>query len=224
VSESLIQSQTPHLEIVDPKRFGLNAVLRLNAYGAVLVLPVLVSVLVMSALPFGVVPVLLPFSAIILGAFFLPFGFGNRVVTRLVQEQAGAKPGPDDFIVQVTFSPRIRRGMRSLLEDADDVGLLSFSDSELVFKGDSVTLRVPFRCLRTVKKRSLGLRGLYVYGDRVAAELDGLPGMKSAAFAERSSYILPTSWKVTRMLHAKIQGAMIAGRTGSQAGQQEVKA
>jgi hypothetical protein len=202
----------------------LNAVLRLNAYGAVLVLPVLVSVLVMSTLPFGLVPALLPFAVIILGAFFLPFGFGNRLVTRLVLEQAGAKLSPDQFIVQATFSPRIRSGMRSLLEDADDVGLLSFSDSELLFKGDSVTLRVPFPCLRSVRKQSLGLRGLYVYGDRVAAELEGLPGMKSVAFAERSSNIISTSWKVTRMVHARMQGAMAAGKTGSPAGQTRAEA
>jgi len=224
VPDSPIQPQAPQLEIIDPKRFDLNAVLRLNACGIALALPVLVSVLVMSALPFGLMPALLPIAAIVFGAFFLPFGFGNRLVTRLVQEQSGAKPDPNQFIVQATFAPRLRSGLRGLLEDADDVGLLSFSDSEFVFKGDSVTLRAPLRCLRSVKKRSLGLLGLYVYGGRVVAELEGLPGMKGVAFAERSSLIIPTSWKVTRALHARMQEALIAGRSGNQADQPEAKA
>lgn len=214
VPDSPIQSQVPQLDVGAPKRFDANAVLRVNAYGIVLAVPVLVSVLMMSALPFGLLPALLPIASIVLGAFFLPFGFGNRMVTRLVIEQAGAKPGPDQFIVQATFSPRIRSGLRSVLEDADDVGLLSFTASEFVFKGDSVTLRAPFRCVRSVQKQSLGLRGLYVYGHRLAAELDGLPGMRSVAFAERSSLIIPASWKVTGLLHAKLQGAMIEGKAG----------
>ncbi len=222
--ESPIQPQVPQLGVIEPRRFGLNAVLRLNAYGMALALPVLVSVLVMSALPFGLLPALLPITAIVLGAFFLPFGFGNRLVTRLVHEQTGTKPGPNQFIVQVTFSPRIRHGLRALLEDADDVGLLSFSDSELVFKGDSVTLRAPFRCLRSINKRSLGLLGLYVYGGRMAVEFDGLPGMKGVAFAERSSLIIPTSWKVTRAVYARMREGMAVGRAGNQAGQPEAKA
>jgi len=221
VPDAPIQSQVPQLEVAAPKRFDLSAVLRLNAYGLVLALPVLLSVLVMSALPFGLVPALLPIAAIILGSFFLPFGFGNRLVTRLVQDETRAKPGPNHFIVQATFSPRIRSGLRSVLEDADDLGLLSFTDSELVFKGDSVTLRAPFGCLRSVRRQSLGLRGLYLYGDRVAAELDGLSGIKNVAFAERSSLIIPTSRKLTKQLHAKIQGAMITGKTGNRTGHPE---
>ena len=223
VPESPIQSQVPQLEVGAPNRFDLNAVWRVNAYGVVLALPVLVSVLLMSALPFGLLSALLPIAGIVLGAFFLPFGFGNRLITRLVREQASAKPGPDQFIVQATFSPRIRSGLRSVLEDADDVGLLSFSAAEFVFKGDSASLRVPFRCLRSVQQQSLGLRGLFAYGNRVAVELDGLPELKRVAFAERSSLIIPTSWKVSRLIHAKMQGAMIARNTGNPAGQTEAK-
>jgi len=221
VPDAPIQSQAPQLEVAAPKRFDLSTVLRLNAYGLVLAVPVLLSVLVMSALPFGLMPALLPIAAIVLGSFFLSLGFGNRLVTRLVQDQAGAKPGPNHFIVQATFSPRIRSGLRGVLEDADDLGLLSFSDSELVFKGDSVTLRAPFGCFRSVRRQSLGLRGLYLYGDRVAAELEGLPGIKQVAFAERSSLIIPTSRKLTKQLHEKIQRAMITGRTSNRTGHPE---
>jgi hypothetical protein len=221
VPDAPIQSQVPQLEVTAPKRFDLSAVVRLNAYGLVLAVPVLISVLAMSALPFGLASALLPIAAIILGSFFLPLGFGNRLVTRLVQVHAGVKAGPDRFIVQATFSPRIRSGLRSALEDADDVGLLSFSDSEMAFKGDSVTLRVPFTCLRSVQKQSLGLRGLYLYGNRVTAELDGLPGKKSVAFAERSSLIIPTSRRLTKQLYDKMQGALTAGRTGNQGSQLE---
>jgi hypothetical protein len=219
VPNAPIQSQVPQLEVAAPKRFDLGAVLRLNAYGAVLAVPVLLSVLVMSAFPFGLVPALLPIAAIILGSFFLPFGFGNRLVTRLVQGQAGVTAATDQFIVQATFSPRIRSGLRSVLEDADDVGLLSFSDSGFVFKGDSVTLRVPFGCIRSIQNQSLGLRGLYLYGNRVAAELDGLPGVKSVAFAERSSLIIPTSRRLAKQLQAKMQAAFHAGETGKQGAQ-----
>lgn len=195
----------PQLEIATPRRFDSRAVWCLNGYGLVLALPVFLAVMAMSALPFGLPAVSLPILAILLGAFFLPFGFGNRHVARLVKRGSGKDPDPEQFIVQLTLDPRIHSGFRGLLEDADDVGTLTFLDTELVFTGDSVTLRAPYHFVRSVARENLGLRGLFVYGDRIALEIEGLPGRKKVSFAERSSVILPDSWKVTRALEAKLQ-------------------
>ena len=91
-------------------------------------------------------------------------------------------------------------GLRGLLEDADDIGCLSFTSSEFVFHGDSVKLSVPFDQIERVRRQNVGLRGLFVYGPRIELAVSGLPNIKSLEFAERSSWLLPTSRRTTRKL------------------------
>jgi hypothetical protein len=213
VSDVPNESQKPVLEVATPDRFGSKAVARVNMYGLVLTLPVLIAVILMSAMPFGILAALLPLLAILGGAFFLPFGFGNRYIVGLVKSRTGEEPGPNQFIVQVTLTPRIHGGIRGLLEDADDIGVLYFHESEFVFKGDSINLRVPFRRIVSVTRKNLGLRGLYVYGNRIAAEFEGLAEVREVAFAERASSILPASWRITKLLNTKMQDAMEAGKS-----------
>jgi hypothetical protein len=147
--------------------------------------------------------VLLPFLAVAITALFLPFGLGNSYIVRLVRPLKPATASDaKTFIVQLTLSPRIRSGLRALLEDADDVGYLSVSESELVFQGDSVKLSVPKDCIEAVRPRNIGMRGLFVYGRRIEVVISGLPNVASIQFAERSSWLLPASRRVTRELCA----------------------
>ena len=84
-------------------------------------------------------------------AFFLPFGLGNTHVARLVRSlNPGASRDEDGFIVQLTVSPRLRSGLRALLEDADDIGYLTFAANELRFQGDSVKLSAPWEDIQLV--------------------------------------------------------------------------
>ncbi|MCX6926027.1 MAG: hypothetical protein NT154_22885, partial [Verrucomicrobia bacterium] len=120
---------------------------------------------------------------------------------------AAAGKSEDGFIVQLTVSPRIRSGFRAALEDADDIGYLSFSDTGLVFQGDSVKLTVPFDCIEQVQPQNIGLRGLFVCGGRVTVLVSDLPEIESLEFAERSSWLLPTSRAVARRLYARLSAA-----------------
>jgi hypothetical protein len=197
-----VTTNTATIEIAQPRLFTLGAVLAVNAYGISLAVPIFASVLVVSLLQFGMRTVLIPFLAIAVTAFFLPFGLGNSYVARLVRSLMPA--GGSDaqlFIVQLTLSPRIRTGIRAALEDADDIGYLSFSGSGLLFKGDSIKLSIPFDCIEEVRCHNIGLRGLFVYGRRVGVVVSGLPNVESIELAERSSWLLPTSRKVTKKLY-----------------------
>jgi len=201
--QAAMSSNSPKIEIAQPRLFTLGAVLAVNAYGIFLALPVFFSALVVSVLPFGMYTVLLPFLAVAITALFLPFGLGNSYIVRLVRPLKPATASDaKTFIVQLTLSPRIRSGLRALLEDADDVGYLSVSESELVFQGDSVKLSVPKDCIEAVRPRNIGMRGLFVYGRRIEVVISGLPNVASIQFAERSSWLLPASRRVTRELCA----------------------
>jgi hypothetical protein len=137
-------------------------------------------------------------------AFFLPFGFGNPYVVRLLRNLRPAAPGSaEPLIVQVTLTPRIRTGLRALLEDADDVGWLTIKAKELAFTGDSVKFSLPFAQIKQVKLRNIGLRGLFIY-HAISLRVHGLSGVDSIQIAERSSSLLPASKRITNQLYKQL--------------------
>jgi hypothetical protein len=207
-------STTAKMEIGQPRLFTARAVAVVCGYGAFLCIPVFLSVLVMSLRKFGVMSLLYPFLTMAATTWFLPFGFGNPYVARLVRAfHPLAVKDQDGFIVQLACSPRLRFGLRALLEDADDIGYLSFTESELVFEGDSIKLSVPFDQMKQVRPANVGLRGLFVYGRSSRIAVLGLPNVESLEFAERSSCFLPTSRKTARRLYERLK-SVAAGDTG----------
>ena len=193
------------IEIAKPRLFTAGAVAIVSAYGILLATPFLISVLVISVIQFGILTVLIPLLVVAATAYFLPFGLGNAHVTRLVHAlNPAAAEDEDGFIVQLTLSPRLRTGLRALLEDADDIGYLSFTGTGLIFQGDSVKLTIPFDRIQQVRPQNIGLRGLFVYGRRIRLVVSGLPQAEAFEFAERSSCLLPTSRTITRKLYQRL--------------------
>jgi hypothetical protein len=204
-----MQTNSAQIEITQPRLFTLGAVVSVNAYGVVLVTPILVSILVVSLVKFGVLTVLIPLLMVVVTAYFLPFGLGNTHITRLVRSfNPAAGNDADGFIVQLTLSPRLRGGLRAILEDADDIGHLSFSGTELRYQGDSVKLTVPFKCIKAVTPQNIGLRGLFVYGRRIKVVVAGVQETESFEFAERSSWVLPASRAITRRLYERLSATV----------------
>jgi hypothetical protein len=197
-----MSSDAARIEIVQPRGYTAGGVLAVHAYNILLALPVFISVLVVSVMKLGVLTLLIPFFTLAASAFFLPFGLGNAYVARLVRTlRPDNSKNEEGFIVQMTLSPRLRTGFRALVEDADDVGYLTLSASELVFQGDSVQLSIPFDQIQDVRRQNIGLRGLFVYGRRIGLVISGLPNIKFVEFTERSSWLLPTSKKISQKLY-----------------------
>jgi hypothetical protein len=192
-----------NVEITSPKAFNSGAILIIAGCGVLLVTPVLASLLAVTVIKLGMLTVLIPLLTIAVTAYFLPFGLGNPVVRRLVRARK-LDVGEDGFIVQMTLAPRIRSGLRALIEDADDLGCLSFTDSELVFQGDSVRLRIPWRQISEVRPQNIGWRGRYLYGSRIIITVASIPHVDAVSFSERSSLLLPTSKRITRKLRERI--------------------
>jgi len=109
------------------------------------------------------------------------------------------------YLVQLTLAPRVRKGIRATLEDADDFGYVTFDEDGFVYEGDAITLRVPFQNLRQVWQQNVGWRGRFVYGPRVTIEVDGLKGIAFIEFAERSSLIISQSKRTARELAADFE-------------------
>jgi hypothetical protein len=193
------------VEITKPKLFTLGAVVAVNAYGLLLVMPLVVSILAVSLFQFSLLTILIPFLVVAATAYFLPFGLGNTHIIRLVRSltPAAAKDG-DGFIVQLTLTPRLRSGLRAILEDADDIGYLSFNETELLFQGDSVKMSIPLDHITRVQPQNVGLRGSFVYGRRIKVVVSGTPTIEAFEVVERSSSLLPKSRAITKRLYARL--------------------
>jgi len=200
-----MQSESAKVEITQPRLFTAGAVAVVNAYGMLLATPIFLSIIAVSVIKLGILTVLIPLLALAATAYFLPFGLGNTHITRLVRSlNPDAGRNEDGFIVQLTLLPRLRSGLRALLEDADDIGYLTFSGSELCFKGDSVKLSVPWENIQLVRPQNIGLRGFFVYGRRIKVVVSDWPEAEAFEFAERSSWLLPASRAITRRLYERL--------------------
>jgi hypothetical protein len=187
---------TAQFKVTPPRLLSSGAVLIISAYGLLLVIPVLAAILVVSLLQLSFLTIVLPLFAAAVTTFFLPLGFGNPYVVRLVRSlHPDWSNTADSFVAQITFVPRLCSGLRALLEDADDVGWLSFDKSGLSFQGDSVHLLVPFDQIQEVTTESIGWRGLFLYGPQTVVRVSGLPNVNALKLAERSSWLLPDSRK-----------------------------
>jgi hypothetical protein len=197
---------SPSLEPKSPTLFTAGTVVITSMYGLILMVPVLVSMMIVTVLQFGFLTVLIPLGAIVLVSFFLPLGFGNSHITRLVQPLQPESPtNQENFVVQLTRNPRTRSGLSALLEDADDLGVLSLTDSAIIFNGDSLRLTVPYDSVRNLKQLNSGARGLFAYGGSTSFSVAGLSQAGEFKFAERSSLLLPTSRKTAKRMYQGIK-------------------
>jgi hypothetical protein len=202
------------ITIAPARTLTMGAVLVISAYGLVLFIPVLFAMMVVSVVPLGMGTLLIPLMAAGFATFFLPVGFGNPYVTRLIQSlNHGAVTEPGGFMVQLTLKPRIRSGLRALLEDADDVGWLRLTESGLLFQGDSTTLSVPYDQIRQLKTENLGWRGLFVYGPPSVFTVPALPEAACFKFAERSSWILSSSRRNAARLYRSLAEKVAASHS-----------
>jgi len=196
----------PRLQVREPRAFGLGALVRVHAYGLFLVVPVLLAAMWLSVSGTSLYALLLPFGALAVTCVFLPFGLGNSCISRLVRRSVNSTSSASErFIVQMTATPRLRTGLRAVLEDADDVGWLSIEGSDLRFEGDSVELKIPREAVAGIRPENIGLRTLFVYGPRLALEVRGFDNLNCVEFAERSSLLLPASRRTSRQMRQTVE-------------------
>jgi hypothetical protein len=185
------------MEVQEPRLLGGMAVVLATGFGLLLVLPVLLALLAVSVLPFGWITLMLPLAVLGASTLLLPFGAGNPLIRKLARDIPVPSTSCPKFLVQLTFTPRLRSGPRALLEDADDIGWLVFENGSMQFYGDSVRLSVPFESVQQARQGSIGLRGMFLYPAlklRVSSNGSAL----HFTVAERSSWLLSGARRIAR--------------------------
>lgn len=181
-------------------------VVRISAYGFLLLIPVVIALMYVSVRPFGLGTWLLPVLVLLGSLTFLPLGFGNtrvRTLVRRIDPEAG-KDGAS-FVVQVTCEPRLARGGRAVFEDADDIGCLRLTQTGMVYTGDAVSLNIPYAQVRRVARENIGWRGLFVYGPVIVVQVEGLTDLREFRFGERCSWTLFGSRRTALSLYQRLR-------------------
>jgi hypothetical protein len=197
----------PNFEIKAPRLFGMPAVLMIWAYGIFLIIPVVAAFLAVTMIRLSLWTMLIPLLTLAATAWFVPVGQGNAYIRRKLRSPQVAPISQPAYVVQLSLNPRLRKGLRAALEDADDFGYLSFDEDGFRFDGDSIQLRAPYANIKEVWQQNVGWRGRFIYGPRVTIVVEGSSGVQSLEFAERSSTLISDSKKTARELWRQFEEA-----------------
>jgi len=209
-SQDQIRSPTSNttFEQKAPVLFTSHALLCIYAHSLILVLPLVLALAAITLMKTGIFTLLIPLATLAATVYILPFGLGNAFVRRLALRIAPAAANDaKSFIVQITLRPRLRSGMRGLIEDADDIGVLSLNTHGLEFIGDSLRISLPYSAISAVRSRNVGIRGRFLYGSRTEMTSTDLGGHQAIDFCERSSLVLSESKRISRALTERMLAA-----------------
>ena len=214
---------TPILRIEAPKRFGMAAVCEINILAAISAGIIAFFSLGGLLLCFGFVGLglsmdkwfLVPLGLLCgcIGGFFfsfLPLIQINPFVRHIVRENAGpVSDRRDTHDVQLAITPRLCKGLRGFLEDADDIGRLTIFQEGIRFEGDHVYIELPFSAIDELTHVNSGARLIWLVGRRVRTETTVFEGVQRLEFLERESNTIMTSRRISgnmvRTMEAGIQ-------------------
>jgi hypothetical protein len=205
-----MSESTPRFESRRATLLTNRALLVLNAYGVMLMIPALVAILTVSIIRLSWWSVVIPAVAVVISLLLLPLGFGNLSLSRWLRP-VREKLGQPSFVVQLRFVPQRRSMARALLEDADDIGVVCAKDGAFSYQGDAFSFLIPLANVVSVESRNIGWRGFFIYGNRCLVTCRGIPELQEIELAERQSLILPQSWTCSRRLVKSLRAAVEAG-------------
>ena len=191
-----------------PKIFTTSALFGVHLYNLFLVVPLILALMAISLFKLSLFTLLLPLATLAATAYVLPFGIGNALIRRLAARiDSQAACDPNAFIVQIRLHPRLQTGLRALIEDADDIGILSVEADGIRFTGDSLHISLPFTGISEIHPHNVGIRGRFLYGQTTKISTNALEGFTAMEFSERSSLVLPESRRISKALAARLLAA-----------------
>lgn len=196
------------IRIEDPKRYRLSAIIvgNLIPFAFIVADLVVIALAILVFLAFGGnsivgLLVLLFLLVWILGGTFAYFYLYPFLESLYLRRILGHLVGKNDRKVtqvwEVSFRPRIRGGLRGLLDDCDDIGVLHLEDDALRFDGDSVDLSIPYSEMVNIDLRSPGARRMWVLGGKIEVTVNDGGEERTLTIAERCAKTIPESRRTT---------------------------
>ena len=147
-------------------------------------------------------PVVLLFMLLMLClvVWFSPFLLCANWYIRKIRKRMKLRAGQESSvsIFEISLDPRLRKWGRSL-NTADDIGFLDGDQNGLLFKGDRVTLYIPYSEVRSYQEINLGWKFLWLFqGLRITCDLDDY---NRFVFSDRSSFSLSRSRWINNLIY-----------------------
>jgi len=122
-----------------------------------------------------------------------------------VNRVAGPKaPDAIAYDCQLTLSPRLCRGIRALLEDADDVGRLEVTAEAVHFTGDRIQIVLPFESISGIMQTKCDWRNFWVAGRKTRITTSAFADIEYIEFGEREARTYFSSKRVSTEIHYAI--------------------
>ena len=107
--------------------------------------------------------------------------------------------GKKGYVVDLAFDPRRFKGLEGFLESADDLGVLSFRDDQLVFEGDSTYMTIHKDRIESVEFENIGIRVMYVLGKKPVIKFkEPVSGIQGFNAHPRMGWNTIQYWRINR--------------------------
>ena len=149
-------------------------------------------------------PVMAPSLAIL---YFAPKLLQCNYYIKRILKQRGIVPSEkSSYVFQISTLPRQLSGLRGVLEDADDIGILTLGKTNFTFNGANIQTTIPYTSIASAEKESGGSRVLFLMSRIKITLLDNEnSGIKEILFCERDSSSTPESWKTTELVFSSLR-------------------
>jgi len=202
------QPATP-LQVTEPKHFRIGKIVLFSVINGIMggVFGIIVSFGTLAILDGFPIAGCIYLAIIFITLFFFPIlAGGNPYIVHLVRKIPQQPPWNEkSFVVQMALSPRLHTGIRGFLEDADDIGFLTFTTDTIIFYGDQTTLRLPKDSLTEVSTRNVGWRGLWICGYYTRLRSNLLSDHEFVEFADRSTWTVISAFRRSEELFKELQ-------------------
>lgn len=208
----------PLIRIDTPKRFGAREIIVMSLFAfaaASTFLAIMGITLFLRSwtmrignpvlLP-GYMHFLAPVGFMIIYFAVLPFTLANPYIRYLLRKKFAAKTASTPcYDCSITLTPRLYKGFRGAVEDADDIGRLEISRDALVFTGDHIDIYLPFDSIVSATSENCGGRRLWMLGNQIVIRTDKLVGLTGFHLNERQSNTTAGSHRIANEIFRVLQ-------------------
>ncbi len=124
-------------------------------------------------------------------ALYYPLLQGSLFYRRTIERGNPCFHHSGRFLTQVTFTPRIQKGLEAIVDDADDIGCLLIETDRLHFYGDFTTLQIPFGAIGSLSFKTAKARHFWLGARRIALSLKGDKDPRGVEFVCTEGFTLP---------------------------------
>lgn len=165
----------------------------------------------------GILGAVLFIGAIPFWLLIHPIAQLNPLVTYMALKHfEGTYEKRNSYVVQVSFHPRWQKGLQSVLDDADDIGVMTYQPDGIAFEGGALRFFIPYPAISRLESRFNVFPSLFLSGRRVHIYLGEGQGSGRLQVENRRSWLIVQQFirneQILRDIRARIPHIPYVGK------------